>query len=289
MVGEHDKIIPRDYVVESINAEIEMATPSRRRRIFDAVALAALGSIPWLGGVIAASASGVASFRGGEAGAHREGLLREWLQEHQEKLKNLRLTLEQMVVRLEGFGQDVEKRITSQQYLTLVRKAFREWDVADTEEKRKLLVQLITNAAGTRVVSDDIVRLFLDWIESYHEAHFAVIREIHKNQGPTRYDIWIAVYGEPLPRDNSAEADLYRMLIRDLSTGGVIRQPRESDFHGRFKKKVRPPRHAASGTIESAFEDTKQYVLTELGAQFVHYTMTELVQRLNPVPPEQGK
>jgi len=34
--------------------------------------------------------------------------------------------------------------------------------------------------------------------------------------------------------------------------------------------------------MESAFEDSKSYVLTELGSQFVHYTMTELVARLNP-------
>jgi hypothetical protein len=33
--------------------------------------------------------------------------------------------------------------------------------------------------------------------------------------------------------------------------------------------------------MESAFEDTKQYVLTEIGSQFVHYMMTELVGRLN--------
>ena len=149
-------------------------------------------------------------------------------------------------------------------------------------------MQLITNAAGTRIVSDDIVRLFLDWIDAYHEAHFAVIREIHKNQGPTRYDIWVAVYGEPVPRDGSAEADLYRMLIRDLSIGGVIRQPRESDYRGRFMKKTRPPRRtAASTTMESAFEDSKQYVLTELGSQFVHYTMTELVARLEEGQPRQ--
>jgi hypothetical protein len=49
-------------------------------------------------------------------------------------------------------------------------------------------VQLITNAAGSRIVFDDIVRLFLD---------FAVIREIydHRDDPPTRYDIWLAVYG----------------------------------------------------------------------------------------------
>jgi hypothetical protein len=61
MGDENYKIIPRDYVVESIKAEIEIATPSRRQRIFEAIALAALGSIPWIGGVIAASASAAAS------------------------------------------------------------------------------------------------------------------------------------------------------------------------------------------------------------------------------------
>jgi hypothetical protein len=290
MGDEQDKLIPTDYVIESIKAEIESASPSRKRRIFDAVALAALGSIPWLGGVISAAASAAASFSAGESEVQRNDLLREWLQEHQEKLQKLRVTLEQMVARLEAFGQEVEERITSEEYLTLVRKTFREWDVADTEEKRRLLVQLITNAGGTRIVSDDIVRLFLDWINTYHEAHFAVIREIHKNQGPTRYDIWVAVYGEKVPRDDSPEADLFRMLIRDLSTGGVIRQPRESDYNGRFMKRTRAPRRvASSSTMESAFEDTKQYVLTGLGSQFVHYTMTELVQRLKSGTNAEGK
>ena len=32
--------------------------------------------------------------------------------------------------------------------------------------------------------------------------------------------------------------------------------------------------------MESAFEDSKPYVLTELGKQFVHYTMNEVVTRL---------
>ena len=281
MEEKQDEIVPTDYVIESIHAEIESASPSDKRRIFDAVALAALGSIPWLGSIISAAASYVA----GDAEIKRVDLLQEWLREHQEKLQKLRTTLEQIAARLEAFGKEVEERVTSEGYLTLVRKTFREWDIADTEEKRRLLVQLITNAGGTRIVSDDIVRLFLDWIDVYHEAHFAVIREIHKNQGPTRYDIWVAVYGHPIPRDDSPEADLYRMLIRDLSTGGVIRQPRESDYGGRFMKKTRSPRGTtSSNTMESAFEDTKQYVLTGLGSQFVHYTMTELVPRLDAGP-----
>jgi hypothetical protein len=86
-------------------------------------------------------------------------------------------------------------------------QTFREWDKADPDEKKRLLVNLITNAAGKRLVSDDIVRLFLGWIDSYHESHFAVIREIYKrgDTPPTRYDIWVAVYGEPAPRDDSGE------------------------------------------------------------------------------------
>jgi hypothetical protein len=52
-------------------------------------------------------------------------------------------------------------------------------------------------------------------------------------------------------------------------------------MQGRFRKKTTPPRRAyKSGTVESAFEDTKQNVLTELGGQFVHYTMNELVARI---------
>ena len=33
--------------------------------------------------------------------------------------------------------------------------------------------------------------------------------------------------------------------------------------------------------MESAFEDIKPYVLTELGKQFVHYTVTEIVPRIS--------
>ena len=107
-----------------------------------------------------------------------------------------------------------------------------------------------------------------------------MIREIHANPGSTRYDIWKELYGE-IPREDSPEADLYKLLIRDLSTGGVIRQERSTNAAGQFLRK-RPAhrRPVASTTMESAFEDSKPYVLTGLGTQFVHYTMNEAVTRL---------
>ena len=119
------------------------------------------------------------------------------------------------------------------------------------------------------------------WIDQYHEAHFSVIREIYHDPGITRGEIWDKIRG-PRPRDDSAEADLFRLLIRDLSTGGVIRQERETDVYGRFQRKRRTGQShaAASGVMESAFEETKPYVLTELGKQFVHYVMDDVVPQL---------
>jgi hypothetical protein len=109
-----------------------------------------------------------------------------------------------------------------------------------------------------------------------------VIRCIYNKQGITRIEIWDEIYGE-LPREDSAEADLFKFLIRDLSTGGVIRQERETNQAGQFLRKRRPrSKLAASTTMESAFEDTKPYVLTRLGDQFVHYTMNEVVTRIGP-------
>jgi hypothetical protein len=276
-MSEGGEIVRVDAIIDTVRAELEEVSSSRRQRILEAIALAALGSIPWVGGVLSAAAS----YNFGESDVRGDTLRNQWLKEHQQKLGDLHSTLEQIFSRLEGLGEEIEARIESQEYLMLVRKTFREWDQADTQEKQRLLVQLITNAAGTRVCSDDILRLFLDWVKTYHEAHFAVIRQIYKNPGPTRYDIWLGIYGEPVPRDDSAEADLYKMLIRDLSLGGVIRQPRESNAAGHFRKKTTPARRlSASSTLESPFEDSKQYMLTELGKQFVHYTMNELVSRI---------
>jgi len=44
-----------------------------------------------------------------------------------------------------------------------------------------------------------------------------------------------------------------------------------------------PPRASRICTdyLESAFDDTKPYVLTALGREFVHYTMNELVTRIS--------
>lgn len=239
--------------------------------------IAALSSIPWVGGFIAASASLSAE-------REQEGineLQRLWLEEHREKIKELNATLVDIFIRLDNFGEDVKQRIESPEYLALVKKAFRSWDEADTETKKQMFKKLITNAGAINLCPDDLIRLFLHWIELYDETHFIVIKEIYWHPNITRAQIWNNIHNVR-PREDSSEADLFRYLIRDLSTGGVIRQARETDMSGHFiKRDTRGQSHQSSSRLmESAFEDTKPYVLTELGKKFVHYVMEDVVPQI---------
>ena len=274
----NDDIFPlgNDMPVERLQAELEKAIPSDRRRILEKFLLAALGSIPWVGGFLSAAAS----YKTEESSLRANELQTRWLEEHQRKIEQLGADLAKISNRFENLGPQVDERIQSEGYLALVRRAFRTWDRSDTEEKRGYVGNLVANAAGTRICSDDVLRLFVDWLDLYHEAHFAVIREIYSQQRTSRFLIWDAIYGE-LPREDSAEADLFRLLIRDLSTGGVIRQERETNSAGQFLRKKSPKRRGTlPSTLESAFEENKVYVLTELGKQFVHYTMSDVVRRI---------
>lgn len=268
--------IPPEDVTRIAN-ELSTHQSSRSRRITEKFLLAAIGSIPWIGGFLSAAAS----IPGDEKNERANVLRNQWIEAHQKKIGLLGSTISQIEERFESLGAEIEDRIQSDEYLALVRQTFRTWNEAETDAKRRYAANLIINAAGTRMCSDDVVRLFIDWLDLYHEAHFAVIRHVYSNPGATRFEIWTDLYGA-LPREDSAEADLFKLLIRDLSTGGVIRQERDTNALGQFVRK-KPMRKRPGGTtvLESAFEDSKPYVLTELGKQFVHYTMNEVVVRLD--------
>jgi hypothetical protein len=268
-------------VIEAMHAEIEKSESSGPKRAVEKLVLAALSSIPWVGILVSAAKE----IKSEEKANYQTYLLKLWVEQHQRKLMELGQTFQEVQSRFENFGNEINERIESESYLTLVRKAFRAWDQADSQEKRRMLANVIINAGGTRACADDVIRLFIDWTELYNEVHFAVIREVFHNPGSTRYEIWSTVYGE-LPREDSEEADLFKFLIRDLSTGGVIRQERDVNSLGQFVRKKPIKRRGTVTTLESAFEDTKPYVLTQLGRKFVHYTMNEAVARLAGEGPE---
>jgi hypothetical protein len=239
-------------------------------------ALACLGAIPGVGGVIA----GTAATWSEKEQAEYNRIFAAWLKLQEDEIREIGLTIFEVMARLDQTDEEIRKRIESPEYLQLVKKCFRDWSAAESEEKRRLIRNLLSNAAATRICSDDIVRMFISWIDMYSESHFAVIREVFKNPAVTRQEIWGAIHGEAV-RENSAEADLFKLLIHDLSTGHVIRQHRQVDYYGNFvKSQPKKSTGSPSRVMTSAFDDDKQYELTELGKQFVHYTMNEIVPRI---------
>jgi hypothetical protein len=275
-------IVVTDPEEEAFKAELEKLNSAGYRKYVRFI-LAALSSVPWVGGLIGASASLHAEQDQGKL----NHLQQQWLEEHSARLQELAQALVEIMRRLDQLEEATRERVMTEEYLALVRKGFRVWDQADTKEKRRLVQKLLANAGATKVTSDDVVRLFIDWIEKYHEVHFAVIREVFQHPGCTRAEIWDAIHGTR-PRDDSAEADLFKLLVTDLTIGRVIRQHRETNYAGEFIKRQRT-RGPASGVMKSAFDDGEQYELTELGKQFVHYTMQEIVPRLGGQPEQEGK
>jgi hypothetical protein len=262
---------------EQIIDELLKLSQTKRQRIFTKFIGAALGCIPWVGGFLSA----MSDFKNDETQIKNNHLYEQWLKEHANKLRDLKTTIAQIIQSLNQFPEEANERLESEEYSQIIKKSFRTWDNVDTEEKREIVRKLLTNAGAYKLVQDDLIRLFLDWVSTYHEAHFAVIRIIYKNQssGITRYDMWTELHGE-MVREDSMEADLFKLLIRDLSTGSVIRQHRPTDYSGNFIKKTTKRTRSSSNTIKSAFSDDESYVLTELGTQFVHYTMNEVVTNI---------
>lgn len=265
---------------KEIEATLAALEPTNRQRVIQQIIAAALGSIPWIGGVAAAAHA----FRAEQGQLQVNSLTQEWLKEHQEKLKTLFDQLAELTARLSQFGPEIEERLASQEYLSIVRKAFRAWDQSDTDEKRGYIIKLLANAGATALCNDDVVRLFLEWLERYHEVHFKIIREVYAKRQTTRRNIWQSIHG-PFPREDSAEADLFRLLVDELSQGRIIRQHRETTYQGEFIRAPKSPKGSQGSTLTSAFEDTKEYELTALGRQFVHYVFTGLAAPLGEAEP----
>ena len=235
------------------------------------------GVVPFAGGVLSAIAG--AWSEGEQEKVNR--FFDHWVRMLQDELKEKQETIIDIMARLNLQDEAVAKRVESKEYQSLVKKTFREWSGAESEDKRVYIRNILSNAAASQVSSDDVVRLYIDWINTYSEMHFQVIGAIYNSNGITRGAVWRKI-GKGQVREDSADADLYKLLFRDLSTGGIIRQHRDIDYHGNFiaKKPERRPTGSGPKPPVSAFDQEEGYDLTELGSQFVHYAMSDLPLRI---------
>ena len=212
------------------------------------------------------------------------GFFRHWVEMLKAEMAEKQKTIIEIARRLDLHDQQIASRVSSDEYQSLLRKGFRDWSGTESEQKRLLVRNILSNAGVTSIVSDDVVRLFMEWVKTYSEFHFEVIGKIYNNSGISRGDVWEALGRGPV-REDSAEADLFKLLFRELSMGGIIRQHRETDYQGNYLAKtpsrVRAPRQLGPRAMKSAFDDTEQYELTKLGEQFIHYAMTHLPMKLN--------
>lgn len=250
-------------------------------------ALQVASSIPFAGGLFSAAA--------GAWSEHEQekvnNFFKQWIKMLEDEIKEKEKTIIEIMMRLDIHDEEISKRINSSEYQSLLKKTFREWAGAESEEKRSYIRNILANAAATAYTSDDVIRLFIDWLGNYSELHFKVVGVIYKHQssGVSRGGVWSELE-KPEVAESSADADLFKLLFRDLSTGGIIRQHREVDYHGNYipKTSKRRPKGSGPKPITSAFDDEDSYELTELGKQFVHYAMTDLPLKIEYKPDQTG-
>ncbi|MDE2480798.1 MAG: hypothetical protein KGN02_01240 [bacterium] len=239
-------------------------------------ALQAIGGlIPFAGGLFSAAAGAWSEHEQERVNA----FFKHWLKMLQDEMREKEQTILEIMARIDMHDEKVNERIESPEYQSLLKKTFREWAGAESESKRIFIRNILSNAAASNITSDDVIRLFIDWLKRYSEMHFQVIAAVYNAAGITRGGIWKKIGKEPV-REDSPEAGLYRLLIRDLAMGGIIRQHRAKDADGNFLTKP-SGRRSTSGVsgakiMESAFDENDEYELSELGRQFVHYAMTDL-------------
>ena len=127
-----------DSVRQEIEKALEGGTGPKAARF----ALACLGGmIPVVGGAFGAAASAWSE----RAQEKFNKVFAAWLKLQEEEIREIGVTLAEVMIRLDPNDPQVEGRIQSPGYLSLVKKCFRDWSAAESEEKRLLIRVFVSN------------------------------------------------------------------------------------------------------------------------------------------------
>ena len=151
----------------------------------------ASGAVPLVGGILSALA-GAWSERE-QAKVNR--FFEQWVRMLQDEIREKEATVIEIMARIDLQDEQIVARVESKEFQSLVKKTFRDWAGVESEEKRVLIRNILANAAASTVSSDDVVRMFIDWIGQYSELHFQVIGAIYNTGGITRGAIWRKIGG----------------------------------------------------------------------------------------------
>jgi hypothetical protein len=108
------------------------------------------GAVPFAGGLFSAA-----------AGAWSENeqekvnkFFKQWLKMLEDEIKEKEQTVLEIMARLDMHDEKATKRLESKEYQSLLKKTFREWSGAESEDKRKCIRNILANAAATTLTSD---------------------------------------------------------------------------------------------------------------------------------------
>src|SRR5947207_12145048 len=142
----------------------------------------ASGAVPLVGGILSALA-GAWSERE-QAKVNR--FFEQWVRMLEDEIREKEATVVEIMSRIDLQDENIATRVESKEFQSLVKKTFRDWAGVESEEKRVLIRNILANAAASTISSDDVVRMFIDWIGQYSELHFQVIGAIYTSGGITR-------------------------------------------------------------------------------------------------------
>jgi hypothetical protein len=172
------------------------------------------GAIPFAGGILSA----IANEWSQRDQKRVNDFLLHWARMLAEEMREKEKTILEITARLDMKDEKTAERVASPEYQSLLRKGFRDWAGTESEEKRILVRNILANAAGATFVSDDVIKLFLEWIKNYSELHFAVVSAIYNSAGITRGGVWEKL-GRGEVREDSADADLFKLIFRACLSG----------------------------------------------------------------------
>jgi hypothetical protein len=103
------------------------------------------GAVPFAGGLFSAA-----------AGAWSENeqervnkFFRQWIKMLEDEIREKERTILEIMSRLDIHDEEIAKRIESKEYQSLLKKTFREWSGAESEDKRTYIRNILANAAAS--------------------------------------------------------------------------------------------------------------------------------------------
>src|SRR5258708_5148143 len=115
------------------------------------------GAIPFAGGLLSAAAGAWSEHEQEKVNK----FFKEWLKMLEDEIREKERTILEIMARLNMHDEKTTKRLESKEYQSLLKKTFREWSGAESEEKRTYIRNILANAAATTMTSDEVVRLFI--------------------------------------------------------------------------------------------------------------------------------